>query len=94
MPHLKSAKKSLRQNAKRRLRNRAAKKGIKLEIKTFLAVVQNKDSTPEQLKAELSKAAKKLDKAAAKRVIHPNVAACKKSQLARMINKRAAAAKA
>ncbi len=94
MPHLKSAKKSLRQNAKRRLRNRAAKKGIKLEIKTFLAVVQNKDSTPEQLKAELSKAAKKLDKAAAKRVIHPNVAARKKSQLARMINKRAAAAKA
>lgn len=91
MPHLKSAKKSLRQNAKRRLRNRATKKGIKLEIKTFLAVVQNKDSTPEQLKTELSKAAKKLDKAAAKRVIHPNVAARKKSQLARMINKRAAA---
>jgi small subunit ribosomal protein S20 len=91
MPHLKSAKKSLKQNAKRRLRNRAAKKGIKLEIREFVAVVENKGSTPEQIQAELKKAAKKLDKAAAKRVIHPNLAARKKSQLARMINKRSAA---
>jgi small subunit ribosomal protein S20 len=94
MPHLKSAKKSLRQNAKRRLRNRATKKAIKLEIRDFVAVVQNKDSTPEQMKAELAKAAKKLDKAASKRVIHPNLAARKKSQLARMINQRPAPAKA
>jgi small subunit ribosomal protein S20 len=94
MPHQKSAKKRLRQNVKRNLRNRAAKKGIKLEIKDFLAVVQDKASTPEQMKAELSKAAKKLDKAAAKRVIHPNLAARKKSQLARLLNSRTAASSA
>ena len=35
---------------------------------------------------EVRKAAKTLDKAAAKRVIHPNLAARKKSQLARMLN--------
>jgi small subunit ribosomal protein S20 len=35
--------------------------------------------------------AKKLDKAAAKRVIHPNLAARKKSQLAKMLNKKEAA---
>jgi small subunit ribosomal protein S20 len=94
MPHLKSAKKSLRQDAKRRLRNRAAKKTIKLQVKEFLTAVQNKDATPEQLKVELGKAAKKLDKAASKRVIHPNLAARKKSQLARMINKRTPAGSA
>jgi len=46
---------------------------------------------PEQVQAELSKAVKKIDKAAAKRVIHPNTAARKKSQLARLMNARAAA---
>lgn len=93
MPHLKSGKKRLRQGIKRRARNRAVKKGIKLEVREFVAVVENKDSTPEQLKAELVKAVKKLDKAAAKRVIHPNQAARRKSQLARMLNHRAAPAK-
>ena len=36
MPHTKSAKKSLRQDQKRRDRNRAVKKGLKAEIKKFL----------------------------------------------------------
>jgi small subunit ribosomal protein S20 len=94
MPHLKSGKKRLRQSVKRRARNRSVKKAIKLEIREFATVAGNKDSTPEQLKTELAKAAKQLDKAAAKRVIHPNLAARKKSQLARMLNQRAAAAKA
>jgi small subunit ribosomal protein S20 len=91
MPHLKSGKKRLRQDQKRRFRNRATKKAIKLEIREFVTVVENKDSTPEQVKAELVKAVKKLDKAAAKRVIHPNLAARKKSQLAHMLNKRTTA---
>ena len=38
------------------------------------------------LKQEFNKAAMKLDKAAAKRVVHPNMASRKKSQLAKLLN--------
>jgi small subunit ribosomal protein S20 len=79
MPHTKSAKKSLRQDEKRRLRNRATKKAIKVQIKSFLSAVGGDGAA-----AELKVAIRKLDKAAAKRVIHPNAAARKKSQLARL----------
>jgi small subunit ribosomal protein S20 len=80
MPHTRSAEKSLRQDEKRRQRNRAAKKAIKTQIKSFLGAVGS-DGAAVELKAAI----RKLDKAAAKRVIHPNAAARKKSQLARML---------
>ena len=89
MPHTKSAKKRLRQNEKRRLRNRAAKSAIKTQIKKVLAVA--KEGNLEQLRQEYNLAAKRLDKAAAKRVVHPNLAARKKSQLARLLNEKQAA---
>jgi small subunit ribosomal protein S20 len=80
MPHTKSAEKSLRQDEKRRLRNRAVKKAIKVQVKSYLAAIGT-----DRAAAEFQAAVKKLDKAAAKRVIHPNAAARKKSQLARMM---------
>jgi small subunit ribosomal protein S20 len=86
MPHLKSGKKRLRQNIKRREHNRATKKALKKQLKAVFEVAGNKQSTAEQLKKEATSAVKKLDKAAAKRVIHPNTAARKKSQIARLIN--------
>jgi len=89
MPHTRSAKKSLRKDEKRRLRNRAVKKGIKTEIKKFLGLV--KTGSADELREELKVAAKKLDKAAARRVIHRNLAARKKSQLARMLRQKATA---
>jgi small subunit ribosomal protein S20 len=85
MPHTKSAKKSLRQDEKRRLRNRAAKKAIRVQIKTFLGAIEG-----EKAADELKAAIRRLDKAAAKSVIHPNTAARKKSQLARMLAAKAA----
>jgi small subunit ribosomal protein S20 len=88
MPHTRSAKKNVRKIAKRRLHNRAVKKAIKKQIKSF---DEAKDAPLEQLRAEFRLAAKKLDKAAAKRVIHPNTAARKKSQLARRLAKQVAA---
>jgi small subunit ribosomal protein S20 len=91
MPHTPSARKSLRQTAIRRLRNRAAKKAIKLQIKKLTE--PPKDASVDNLQAELKLAIKKLDKAAARRVIHPNTAARKKSQLARLVNAKALAAK-
>jgi small subunit ribosomal protein S20 len=89
MPHTKSAKKNLRKNEKRRLRNRATKKSLRTYIKRVEAAVES--GKAEDMKNELVIAVTKLDKAAAKRVIHPNMAARKKSQLARLVNEKAAA---
>jgi small subunit ribosomal protein S20 len=91
MPHTRSARKNLRKAEKRRLRNRAAKKAIKTQIKKVLAVAQS--GTVEDLRKEYNLAAKKLDKAAARRVVHPNLAARKKSQLARLVHQKEVAAK-
>ncbi len=89
MPHTPSAKKSLRQDAKRRLRNRAVKKSLKIQLKKLTE--PDKGTAVEKLQVELTLAIKKLDKAAAKRVIHPNLAARKKSQLTRLVNAQAKA---
>lgn len=91
MPHTSSAKKALRQDAKRRDRNKAVKKALKVQIKKFLAAVA--EGTPEQKQAEFVATVKKLDKAGVRRVIHPNTAARKKSQLARKLNPEPAPAK-
>ena len=89
MPHTSSAKKSLRQTAKRRLRNRAAKKAIRIQLKKMTEPA--KDTPLEKLQVDYKLAIKKLDKAAAKRIIHPNNAARKKSQLTRLLNAQAKA---
>jgi small subunit ribosomal protein S20 len=86
MPHTKSAKKHLRQSDQRRERNRASKKAIKTQIKKVLEVADS--GTVEQLQQEYNLAAKKLDKAAAKRVVHPNLAARKKSQLGKLLRNK------
>ena len=88
MPHTRSAKKNMRKAEKRRIANKLAKKAIKKQIKTFLAAAAG---PIEELRNQYNLAAKKLDKAAAKRVIHPNLAARKKAQLARVVNKKTAA---
>lgn len=88
MPHLKSAKKRMRQTAKRREHNRAVKKALKRQLKTVFEMANDKAANAEQIKKEVTAAVKKLDKAAAKRVIHPNMAARKKSQIARLVNTR------
>jgi small subunit ribosomal protein S20 len=85
MPHTRSAKKNLRKSEKRRLHNRAVKKDIKTQIKGFLAAL---DGPVDQLQKEYNLAAKKLDKAAAKRIVHPNLAARKKAQLARQLREK------
>jgi small subunit ribosomal protein S20 len=82
MPHTRSAKKHQRKSEKRRLHNRAVKKAIKTQLKRFEEAA---GGPVEELRKQYNLAAKKLDKAAAKRVIHPNLAARKKSQLARAL---------
>ena len=86
MPHTRSAKKSLRQDEKRRLHNRAVKSDIRTQLKKVAATA--KGGTAEELQAQYNAAAKKLDKAAARRIIHPNLAARKKAQLARLLQEK------
>ncbi len=88
MPHTHSAKKNLRKDEKRRLHNRAVKRTIRTHLKRFLAAL---DGPIEALQQEYNLAAKKLDKAAAHRIIHPNLAARKKSQMALALRKKKAA---
>jgi small subunit ribosomal protein S20 len=86
MPHLKSAKKRLRQNLKRRDHNRATKKSLKKHLKAVFETGADQKASVDQLKKDATAAVKKLDKAAAKGVIHRNNAARKKSQIAHLIN--------
>ena len=72
MPNLPSAKKRLRQDAKRTLRNQAAKTRIKTETKKAIAGQENL-------------AISVIDRAAAKGIIHKNAAARKKSRLAKKL---------
>jgi small subunit ribosomal protein S20 len=89
MPHTSSAKKRMRQYEKNRRYNRAHKKDIKESLKAFATAAQS--GTPEQLQEQFAKAVTTLDKAAARKVIHPNKAARKKSQLALQVNAKKAA---
>jgi small subunit ribosomal protein S20 len=84
MPHTRSAKKNHRRAEKRRLHNRAVIKSIKTQVKKFLEVLA--DEPVEKAQEEFNAAAKKLDKAGAKRIIHPNKSARLKSQLARKLH--------
>jgi small subunit ribosomal protein S20 len=83
MPNTQSAKKRLRQNEVRRLRNRSVKSTIRTLIrKVQTAVDANDVETAEQ---EYRLAAKQLDRAGQRNIIHRNRAARIKSRLQRLI---------
>ncbi len=81
MPNSPSAIKSLKQSTKRRLHNRITKKIIKTFSKrTIVAALAGETDKAE---ADFRTAIAKIDKAGARRVLHPNTAARRKSKLAR-----------
>ena len=84
MAHSASAKKRVRQNAKRRTINRARKSQVKTLIKQFDAALTSGDAQAagDQFKA----ITKKLDKTAATSTMHKKTAARKKSRLAKKLN--------
>ncbi len=89
MANIKSQIKRIGTNEKRRLRNKAAKSEVKTRIKTTLVAVEGgEEAAPEDLRM----AVKKLDKAAARGIIHRNQAANRKSSLMRYAARTAAAA--
>jgi small subunit ribosomal protein S20 len=80
MPQHKSAAKRVRQDAKRRLRNRFQKGRLRTLIKDLQA-----ETDPAAAEARLNEAKAHLDRLAGRRVIHPNKAANTKSQLERHV---------
>jgi small subunit ribosomal protein S20 len=81
MPNTPSAIKRLKQNVKRRLHNRITKKIIKTYTKRTLAAVSAKEF--DRAEADFRTTIAKIDKAGARRVLHPNTAARRKSKLTR-----------
>jgi len=79
LPHSRSASKRVRQNRKRRLRNRATKTSLKTRAKKLTTAVG--EGAREIAAAEYKTIVQALDRAARKRIIHPNLAARKKSRL-------------
>ena len=84
MANIKSQKKRILTNEKARMRNKAVRSSLKTAVKRVDAAVVAGDKTA-ALEAARS-AARALDKAASKGVIHPNQAANRKSGLMKRVN--------
>lgn len=83
MPNIKSMKKDLKRNEKRRARNQAAESALKTHIKKARA----SESNPDAVRA----ACRHLDKAAERGIIHKNQAARRKSRLMRAVSAKSSA---
>jgi len=86
MANTKSALKRMRQNERRRLRNRALRSKVRTALKTARAAIAEKVPTAQ---ASTLDAIRALDKAVTKGVVHRNTAARKKSRLARQLTSSA-----
>jgi small subunit ribosomal protein S20 len=81
---LSSAEKRHRQSEDRRIRNKAAKSGVRSSAKKLVLLVQKKDAA--QAETALKEMIKKIDTAAGKGIIKKNAAARKKSRMQRLYN--------
>jgi small subunit ribosomal protein S20 len=81
--NIKSQIKRNRTNEAARVRNKAAKSEVKTRIKTAVSAAATGAEAAEE---DLRIAVKRLDKAAARGIIHRNQAANRKSRLMRRIN--------
>ncbi len=83
MPNTSSAKKRMRQDAVRRLRNRATKTNLRSQLRKVRTAIAEKKL--DESVAEFKKLVVKLDRAAGRNVIHLNTAARTKSRLSAAI---------
>ncbi|MFG1943609.1 30S ribosomal protein S20 [Nonomuraea sp. NPDC048826] len=81
MANIKSQIKRNKQNEKARLRNKAVKSSLKTAVRKFREAAEQ--GNVEQAVALQQAAARQLDKAASKGVIHKNQAANRKSAIAK-----------
>ncbi|AAO89942.1 30S ribosomal protein S20 [Coxiella burnetii] len=77
------AKKRARQNEKRELHNASQRSAVRTAVKKILKSLQANDSSAAQ--SAYQHAVQILDKAAGRRIIHPNKAARLKSRLSQKI---------
>lgn len=82
MANHKSALKRIKQNGKRRMRNKVVKTRVKNSVKTALSAVEKNGDVSGELKSAQSV----IDKAARKGVIHRKTAARRISRLSRRAN--------
>ena len=83
MANIKSQIKRNRQNEVRRERNKSTRSALKTKIKRFTESLDSGDKAAAE--ESYREAARALDKAASKGVIHKNTAANKKSRLAKRL---------
>jgi small subunit ribosomal protein S20 len=89
MPNLRSAKKRMRIEEKRRARNKAVKSSVRTQItkaREAIATSAEEPQTEEAVRAAISA----LDRAVTKGVLHRNNAARRKSRLMARLNKATA----
>jgi small subunit ribosomal protein S20 len=84
MANIKSQIKRDTQNAKRQERNKAVRTSLKTSTKKVRVAVAAGDA--DQASASQRDAARALDKAAARGIVHPRTAARRKSRLAKAAN--------
>ncbi|MFO1443394.1 30S ribosomal protein S20 [Bacillus sp. Bva_UNVM-123] len=84
MPNIKSAIKRVKINEAKNAANVTAKSAMRTAVKKVEAAIVNNDATA--AKETFVEAARKLDKAAAKGLVHKNAAARKKSRLMKKMN--------
>ena len=83
MPNTNSAKKRLKQNFERRAKNRARLSALRTQLRKVREAATAGDV--EKAESEFRSAAKRLDRAGARNLIHPNKAARTKSRLQNLI---------
>ncbi|HEY0809932.1 MAG TPA: 30S ribosomal protein S20 [Longimicrobiales bacterium] len=82
MANTRSAEKRMRQDRKRNVQNRTQRSRLKTSIKKVTG-----ETDSHKAEEQLKETAAMLDRFASRRLIHPNKAARKKSQLAKAIKK-------
>ena len=83
MPNIKSAVKRVKTNNVKHAQNRSEKSELKTTLRSYSEAVAAKAPEAQEL---LKEAVKKVDRAAAKNLIHKNTASRKKSQLQKAFN--------
>ena len=83
MPNTASAKKRMRQDSVRRIRNRSTKAGLRSQLRKVREAIAAKKL--DESKTEFQTLVRKLDRAAARNVIHLNAAARTKSRISHAI---------
>jgi small subunit ribosomal protein S20 len=87
LPRTKSAERAARVSEKRRVVNRSIKSATKTHITSAEKLISENKLEP--AREAVKKAVSALDRAAKRKVLHPNTAARRKSRLTKKLNKAA-----